>query len=232
MACLAFVSVLGALLEGSAPKTPLQPATRLALRDRVINSLPPARTAPLFVHGNLHAAIEELEGLEFVPATAEYLRAGTSGSWHICAFSEPEHRSSIEAFEMRIAGVEVLHVEQMVADDGATCTSASFRVGQEGSMLEGRYEVDGTLSLTPMSDSLDMRTSSERRLRLPALPEGMEVPEMMQALHARLCTEFRAEDGVRVGQQTTYLDDRLRVTRCTTRELRGAITVYRRCDYT
>ena len=99
MACLAFVSVLGALLEGSAPKTPLQPATRLALRDRVINSLPPARTAPLFVHGNLHAAIEELEGLEFVPATAEYLRAGTSGSWHICAFSEPEHRSSIEAFE-------------------------------------------------------------------------------------------------------------------------------------
>ena len=238
---LAVLSVLGALvtpptppasrLEGSAATTSLQPAaSRVALRDRVISSLPTAGAAPLFLDGELRAAVEELEGLEFVPATAEFLRAGTTGSWHVCAFSEPEHRSSIEAFEMRVAGVDVVRVEQVVAADGSTRTSASFRVDGDGSTLDGLYEVEGTLSLTPMIDSLDMRTSAERRLRLPALPASMDVPQMMQTLHARLCTEFRAEDGVRVGQQTTYLDDRLRITRCTTRELRGACTVYLRRD--
>ena len=36
--------------------------------------------------------------------------------------------------------------------------------------------------------------------------------------------EFHADDGVRIGMQTMYMDEALRITRCTTRTLAGPVT--------
>ena len=52
------------------------------------------------------------------------------------------------------------------------------------------------------------------------------MPGLLHELHAELSCDFRAEDGVRLGLQTTYLDEVLRVTRCTTRDLAGAVSVH------
>lgn len=204
-------------------------ANRIDVRDRLVALLPATASPPVFLGDELQTAVEALEELEHVPHTAEFLRLGTAGPWSVCAFSEPEHPDAERALQVRTAAIRVDGVEQEVDGDGAVRTSAAFTVDDDGTQLRGRYQVDASLSLTPMADSLDMRSSPERRLSLPRAPTSMEVAEMMQLLHGRLCTEFRADEGVRVGMQTTYLDDTLRITRCTkSGMLRGACTVYRR----
>ena len=51
---------------------------------------------------------------------------------------------------------------------------------------------------------------------------------MMEALHANLPAEFLGDEGVRLGLQTTYLDETLRITRCTTRSLATTCAVHLR----
>ena len=105
--------------------------------------------------------------------------------------------------------------------DGVLLLSAEFMLGEE---VSGRYEIDATFSRGVNVDCLDLRASA-RRLSLPTLPPGVTVPQLMTMLHARLSPEFRADEGVRVGLQTTYMDDSLRILRCTTGKLRGQCSV-------
>ena len=54
-----------------------------------------------------------------------------------------------------------------------------------------------------------------------ALAEQKRIREeqLMMALHAQLPYDFLGDAGVKLSMQTTYLDETLRITRCTTRSL-------------
>lgn len=53
---------------------------------------------------------------------------------------------------------------------------------------------------------------------------------MMEALHAGLSHDFLGDEGVRLGLQTTYVDELLRITRCTTRSLADSCAVHVRAS--
>mmetsp|Transcript_42753 Transcript_42753/g.112492 ORF Transcript_42753/g.112492 Transcript_42753/m.112492 type:complete len:243 (+) Transcript_42753:17-745(+) len=218
-------SFVGAPAQPSAltPPPPVTTAERLALRQSLTQLLPAEGEAPAFVRDDLLDAIEKLEAIEYVPQTPEFTLLGATGDWSLRALTEPEHASAVEAFQMRTAEIDLLGVEQCIGGDGTSTMSADF-VLDDGA-LKGRLELDGTFSLTRMADSLDLR-SGGRRLKLPRAPASMSVDELMQALHARLSAEFRADDDVRVGMQTMYMDEVLRVTRCMTGKLRGECMVH------
>jgi len=202
------------------------PAERIALRSAVVQLLPGRGSSPAFVRDELEAAVESLEAIEHGPETGAFHMLGLAGSWALRALSEPEHASALEAFQMRTADLTVLGIEQQIGGDGAAAMAVDFELtdGDDG-QLRGRLEVDGTLADTHMSDFVDLRTAA-RRLSMPRVPSTMSVDELMRVLHARLSSEFRAEDGVRIGLQTTYMDEELRVARCLTGKLRGECMVY------
>ena len=52
------------------------------------------------------------------------------------------------------------------------------------------------------------------------------VPAMMEALHSQLSHDFLSDEGVRLGLQLTYLDETIRITRCTTRALAASCAVH------
>jgi len=210
-----------AVLSLSTPVIDTPP--RLALRTAVTSLLPTAG-APVFVRDELLAAVEALEELEYSPSTTEFHQAGVTGEWCVAALTEPEHPSALDAFQARVADVNLLGVRQRVSSVGSMELQAEFQLRDGDGDISGRLEVDGALSLTPMVDSFDLRTS-DRRLSLPRMPTTMEVPSLMQLLHARLPAEFRAEEGVRLGMQTTYMDEVLRISRCTTGKLRGECAI-------
>ena len=206
----------------SAPATAM--SQRLELRTQLLDMLPLADDPPAFVRDGLSEAVQRIEELEHAPETEAFHGVGLSGTWTLMALTEPTHASQLEAFEMRTADVEVLDVEQCVKGDGMTATVDFRLTAGDDDGLRGRYEVDSTLEVGPFG-RLDMRTTA-RRLNLPRAPVGMDVPQLMRVLHARLGPEFRAEDGVRLGLQTMYLDEQMRITRCTTSKLRGECTVH------
>jgi len=224
----------GSNLVSSVPLQPQQPAApppavplaeRREMRAELMRLLPAEGEAPAFARDELEQAIEQLEQLEQRPETADFNRLGVTGAWTLRALTEPAHDSAITAFEMRTADLTVHGIEQRVEGGGTTVVAVDFELAEDVGELRGRLEVDGTLALTPMADSLDLR-SAARRLRLPRVPKSVPVEDLMRVLHARLSPEFRAEDGVRIGLQTTYMDDQMRITRCTTGKLRGECMVH------
>jgi hypothetical protein len=214
--------MLGLAAACLALASPVITSERLDLRSAVLSRLP-SSGSPVFVRDELQSAVEDLEKLEYVPQTAEFLRLGITGTWAVRALTEPTHESALVAFEMRTAELDLLHVEQTIAGNGQTLSMAEFELPNED--LRGKLEYSGMVTLTPMVDSVDLR-SQPPRLRLPRAPASMDVPKLMQVLHARLSPEFRTEDGVRLGLQTTYMDEELRITRCTTGALRGECIVH------
>ena len=218
-------TIAAALLQPSAiPADGIQSrATERVALSAALVALLPSEGAPAFATGDLLSAIESLEALEYGPETAEFHRIGVTGHWALRSASEPTHASPLEAFEMRTADIDILSVEQTIDGDGSLRTAVQFHLPADA--LDGRLEIDGTLALTPMVDSLDLRTSG-RRLSLKQAPSTIGIPDLMKALHARLGPESRGEEGVRIGLQTTYMDESLRITRCTTGSLRGDCTVH------
>ena len=178
--------------------------------------LPPAGT-PVVMDDEFRGLIESLEELEATPATAEFLSLGVQGRWALRAMSAPPSAAD------GAASVTLLDVEQCVAAGGAVESAARFRLRDEE--LSGVLTVSSALSLTPRADTLDLRTSG-RSLSVPRAPTRLSVPSMMEALHAQLSPDFRADDGVRLGLQTTYLDESIRITRCTTGKAHGECTVH------
>ena len=212
-----------------APPPVFTPAERLTRREEVLRWLPADRAGPILERDELASAIEQLELLEYRPETAAFHQLGVTGVWTLRTLSEPEHANEEEAVRMRETELALLNVEQRIEFDGAAVMAVDFELRSDGDddAIRGRLEVDCTLALTPMADSLDLRTAA-RRLRLPRLPSSMGIEDLMRALHSRLSPEFRAEEGVRIGLQTTYMDEDLRITRCTTGKLRGECMVHRR----
>lgn len=212
-----------------APPPVFTPAERLTRREEVLRWLPADRAGLVLERDELASAIEQLELLEYRPETAAFHQLGVTGVWTLRALSEPEHANEEEAVRMRETELALLNVEQRIEFDGGAVMAVDFELRSDGDddAIRGRLEVDCTLALTPMADSLDLRTVA-RRLRLPRLPSSVGIEDLMRALHSRLSPEFRAEEGVRIGLQTTYMDEDLRITRCTTGKLRGECMVHRR----
>ena len=215
--------MLGLAVGCLAMASPVITSERLELRSALLSRLP-SSGPPTFVRDELQGAVEDLEQLEYVPQTAEFLRLGITGTWSLRALSEPSHSSPLDAFEMRTAAVDLLQVTQTIDGKGQTLTAADFQLSDDEDLC-GKLEYSGMVSLTPMADSVDLRSEAPR-LRLPRAPRSMDIPKLMQVLHARLSPEFRAEDGVRLGLQTTYMDEEMRIARCTTGALRGECVVY------
>ena len=71
---------------------------------------------------------------------------------------------------MRETELALLNVEQRIEFDGGAVMAVDFELRSDGDddAIRGRLEVDCTLALTPMADSLDLRTAA-RRLRCAAL---------------------------------------------------------------
>ena len=66
-------------------------------------------------------------------------------------------------------------------------------------------------------------------MTLPRLPRA-PLEDVIGALHAKLSAEFRTDEGMRVSLQTMYLDERVHISRCTTRGLAGLCAVHVRRD--
>jgi len=215
----------------AAAMVPVMPGSslnqRLLLCKELCALLGPAgpSTPPRLMHGEILEAVEALEALEFCPETADFHSIGIRGDWDLRALTEPPHPDAIAAFETRVAGVDLRAVTQSISSDGKVLSAVDFELEEDG--IRGRLEVEAMMSLTPAADILDLRTGG-RKLSMPRMPKSMEVPEMLKALHGRLSTDFRADDGVRLGMQTTYLDETLRITRCTTGRLHGECAVHLR----
>ena len=184
---------------------------------------PPCRLA-----GRTAEIVEALELLEAVPATSEFLSLGVSGSWELRGVKDSSELSEADASRSTLPpAVELLEVQQELDVAAETARGlVKFRVVADDML--------GSLDLSAIAahnaehaDTLNFVTSA-RQLHLPRAP-SCAVPDLMHALHAGLSHDFLGEEGVRLSLQTTYVDESLRITRCTTRALAGACAVHVRC---
>ena len=98
----------------------------------------------------------------------------------------------------------------------------------EGVDERGQLESSTALVVTTRADTVHLRADG-LQLELPRrVPDELSVPSMMDGLLPQLSPEFRVDKGARCGLQTTYLDECLRITRCTTRSLAGSCAVHLR----
>ncbi len=205
----------------SAAMVPLAPISeqRSLLRASLLQLLPAHGAAPAHISDELAELVQQLEELEYTPATAAFHSLGVAGGWDLRAMSSPPGEAG---------AVQLRGAEQAITPEGTLTSWASFVLEEgepQGDALRGVLEVSSTLSLTPRADSLDLRTSG-RSLRVPRAPAALGVPALLEQLHAQLSPDYRADDGVRLGLQTTYLDEEVRITRCTTGKAHGECTVH------
>ena len=208
-------------------KTPV--SDRLALRAELIALLPPDGTTPRALAGRAAELVSELELLESIPMTPEFLSLGVSGAWALKAVGEPtEPQPPSTVVEAGLSpAVEILGVQQEL--DLAKQTSrgvVQFRVVDDD--LSGSLELDAIAAIGGERGDTVNYVTTERKLQLPRVPSCCTVPAMMEALHASLSHDWLGDEGVRLGLQTTYLDESLRITRCTTRALAGSCAVHLR----
>ena len=190
---------------------------RAALKQSVRRALPERGVAP--VADALCSAVEQLEAEYVVPATPEFLLFGLGGCWSLSAFGEDEPLPGLQLdVEQRIEGDELRSV-------------ATFELqpdSPEGEPLCGELQVDASIISTTRADTIQLRTSS-RRLVLPRSgTDPQQLSALLSVLHRRLSPEFRADEGVKVSLQTTYMDSDLHISRCLTRELAGFCSVHTR----
>lgn len=205
-------------------------ADRLQLRADLLELLPPENTGPQRLEGRALELVEALELLENVPASSGFLQLGLQGRWALkgtIAAPAPQEEDASDRSEQAQPLVELLDVGarfEALGALGATVSTVKFRVLEDD--LVGSYEIDLTAGIDPdRSDTLYYVTNG-RKLQIKRAPESCDVPTMMEALHANLPAEFLGEEGVRLGMQTTYLDECLRITRCITRSLAGSCAVH------
>ena len=177
--------------------------------------------------------VNELELLEAVPASSGFLELGLRGTWSLRGTMpaiETEAKPAADIIRSFYAGIELVELLDVGArfdaePRGALTASCRFRVLADD--LLGKLQVELTAGSDPdRVDTIHVVTNG-RKLLLPRAP-SCEVPAMMEALHANLPAEFLGDEGVRLGLQTTYLDETLRITRCTTRSLAGSCSVHLR----
>jgi len=231
----------GAGVAATSPPSTTSAVTgsRVELRDELLSLLPNEDNArPVVLEGRALEVLEALELLESVPASSAFLQFGLRGTWSL--------RGTVASTELREVAasglptvpegapdVELLSAGATYGSDGddgtqagATSATCEFRVVEDD--LVGALEVDLTAGLDPdRSDTIFVKTNG-RKLQMPRAPAICDVRAMMESLHAQLPAEFLGDEGVRIGLQTTYLDETLRITRCTTRTLAGSCAVHLR----
>jgi hypothetical protein len=207
--------------------TPLAPTprTRQELRVELLDALELGSQTPQASHlmvGRVEELVKELELLEAVPATSEFTMLGTAGDWTLRTYSPPEGALPPSASDVKLS---VDEVTQHIDAEGLLGRSAVlFRC--EG--MRGTYSVEHGINansdMTGREDTVHL-VASGRQLSLPRAP-SCGVEQLMIELHAQLPYDFLSDEGVRLSMQTTYLDESLRITRCTTRSLAGACAVH------
>lgn len=201
---------------------------RVALRNDLLRLLPEPGAPPVTLSGRTEELVRELELLESVPATSLFLNLGLDGAWTLSALQpSPDQLASANEPVQALPEVELLEVGSQFDASSSTCVAtAKFRVAADD--LLGSLELDAATS--PSTERFDTITYSTkgRKLLIPRAPSSCDVPSMVSALHQQLPMEFLGDEDVRLGFQTTYLDELVRITRCTTRSLAGACAVHRR----
>ena len=224
------ISPLEELARTAAPAAP-PAADRVELRDELLSLLPTDASGPTKLEGRAFEVVEALELLESVPASSGFLQLGLSGAWSLRATKAAPPEAEADEVPSEPTKDTTGLVELLGAGSsfdagarGATTATARFRV--LGDDLDGTLEVDLTAGIDPdRADTLHIVTNG-RKLLMKRAPTSCDVATMMEALHANLPAEFLGDEGVRLGMQTTYLDECLRITRCTTRALAGSCAVH------
>ena len=120
------------------------------------------------------------------------------------------------------------------ADDDVMQTLLFMRICSRTCCCElgscGQSQPDYVLVCKPLVSCESQSGVGQRERVTLACGPGVPLHELMEALMGRLSPEFRAEEGVRLGMQLSYIDEELRVSRCTTRQLAGYCTVHTRRD--
>ena len=128
--------------------------------------------------------------------------------------------------------VQILDVTQELDAESLESRSA-VRFRCDAGALEGKLlltaEVNANAELVGRDDTIQLLTG-DRKLELARQPSSCSVVELMAALHSQLPYDFLGDEGVRLSMQTTYLDETLRITRCTTRSLATACAVHVRAE--
>jgi len=216
---LALLHLLG--VQGVSLVSPAR--TRAVVREQLINCLKSQQ--PVRACDTLHMLVEELETLAALPATSDFHLLGLRGSWSERLQSDlSTANAAMDLNSTHRELVRVSEVEQHFETDRMRCIAA-FDVASEG--ISGSLEVQASVYPTTKSDMLHLMMTGHT-LNLDRTPKDVSVPTLVEALIGQLGPEFRAEDGVRLGVQTSYIDEELRITRCTTRHLAGYVTVHSR----
>ena len=163
-----------------------------------------------------------------MPATSDFHLLGLRGSWSEQLQSARSISPEDAVPELTASQRELVRVDEVVQhfEEGVLRSVAAFHVPSEA--ISGSLEVQATVYPTTMSNMLHLLTTGHT-LSLTRTPTEVPLPELLEALMGRLSPEFRAEEGVRLGMQTSYIDEELRISRCTTRHLAGFLTVHSRC---
>ena len=222
---LVFVSVAGA---SAALVAPTVQRDRTAIVGELLASFAPVTRAALLPGSEASFLIDELELLKFTPPIPSLLYFGQDGHWEQCAWGQPLDASADaqSLVDQAAQAVTILGVRQSI--DGTEVRSvADFEL--VGEKLRGSLTTTARVEMTSRPDTCNFFVEGQA-LALPRLPKALQIDALMEALHAQLGPEMRGVEGVRLGMQTMYLDERLRITRCLTRDLAGAATVFVRRD--
>ncbi|KAL3925407.1 MAG: hypothetical protein SGPRY_003652 [Prymnesium sp.] len=196
---------------------------RAEVRDELLRELP-REQPPALPSARLQSLVDELEGLAVPPATSDFLVMGLQGEWSLQLQSGLSESTELLLPADRGEPVCIKRVTQRV-EEGKLRSTAQFEVPIEG--LSGSLEVQADLYPTTRPDMLHF-VSRGHTLNLERAPNSIAIPGLMNSLLGHLSAEFRAEDGVRFGLQITYIDELVRITRCTTRDFAGFCTVHSR----
>ena len=215
-----------AVVAGACALTPSAtlPTERMALRTELLSLLHPDRPHPLA--GRAVELVRQLELLQTVPATPGFLTMLANGDWNLIGVQDTAECETPPTTEIPPPAVELLEVRQDLDFSTETSTNiARFRVVKDD--LIGELQLNAIVARNgARADTLNYVTTG-RQLKIKRAP-SCPVPAMMEALHAQLSHDFLSDEGVLLGLQTTYLDETLRITRCTTRELASSCAVHTR----
>lgn len=209
---------------------------RLALREELLSLLPTG--APFTIDGRAQELVEEIELLESIPATSAFLTFGLNGAWALRGSKLPEEHIAAAAAAQPLKApaselVEILDVTQEL-DTVSLESRSAVRFRCDDGALEGKLllmaEVNANADLVGGREDTIQLLSGDRKLELARQPSSCSIVELMGALHSQLPYDFLGDAGVRLSMQTTYLDETLRITRCTTRALATACSVHVRAD--
>mmetsp|Transcript_21645 Transcript_21645/g.35709 ORF Transcript_21645/g.35709 Transcript_21645/m.35709 type:complete len:233 (+) Transcript_21645:17-715(+) len=198
-----------------------------ALRSELISHLHPGTRTALVPGSLLFSLVEQLEQLGSLPSSSAMLYFALDGHWEQRAWSTPFDAGfdAQTVAQLASTSAEVLSVTQSFVGTDVS-TTAEFTVVEEA--LHGALSVSSRLGMTSRPDTCNFFTGAQA-LSFSCMPKDVQLSALLDALHSQLGAEMRAAENVRLGMQTTYIDDDIRITRCLTRSLAGACTVYVRC---